>query len=147
MSKLRNIVRFTKPILSMVFGMVLSSASPAHGLDGLVIANDSVPVSQIAPSMVKDIYVGKTMYWSGGQAIVLVVAGNAADAAIQEASGMSATQFRTHWQRLGFSGRGQPPKKAEDVARAVALVRATKGAIAIIPAGMEAKGVKTLEVK
>lgn len=113
----------------------------------MVIANDSVPVTQIAPSLVKDIYVGKTMYWSGGQAIVLVVAGNATDEAIQEASGMSSTQFRTHWQRLGFSGRGQPPKKADDVAKAIALVKATKGAIAIVPAGTDLKGVKTLEVK
>lgn len=131
----------------MVLGMVLSSSRLAHGFDGMVIANDSVPVTQIAPSLVKDIYVGKTMYWSGGQAIVLVVAGNATDEAIQEASGMSSTQFRTHWQRLGFSGRGQPPKKADDVAKAIALVKATKGAIAIVPAGTDLKGVKTLEVK
>lgn len=113
----------------------------------MVIGNLSVPANQIAPSLVKDIYVGKTMYWGGGQAIVLVVAGNSTDGAIQEASGMSPTQFRTHWQRLGFSGRGQPPKKAEDVEKAVALVRGTKGAIAIIPTGTDVKGVKVLEVK
>jgi hypothetical protein len=127
--------------------MVLSFVPQAFGLDGIVIGNESVSANQIAPSLVKDIYVGKTMYWGGGQAIVLVVAGNATDAAIQEASGMSPTQFRTHWQRLAFSGRGQPPKKADDVAKAIALVRATKGAIAIVPAGTEIKGVKTLEVK
>jgi hypothetical protein len=127
--------------------MVLSSSLSAHGFDGMVIANDNVTVGQIAPSLVKDIYVGKTMYWNGGQAIVLVVAGNATDAAIQEASGMSPTQFRTHWQRLGFSGRGQPPKKADDVAKAIALVKATKGAIAIVPAGTDVKGAKTLQVK
>jgi hypothetical protein len=131
----------------MLLGVGLSLALQARGIDGIVIGNDSVPADQIAPSLVKDIYVGKTMYWGGGQAIVLVVAGNATDAAIQEASGMSPTQFRTHWQRLGFSGRGQPPKKADDVAKAIALVRATKGAIAIVPAGTEIKGVKTLEVK
>lgn len=140
-------MKFTKPILSVVLGTVLLPASPAHGFDGMVIANDSVPASQIAPSLVKDIYVGKTMYWTGGQAIVLVTAGSTTDAAIQDASGMSPTQFRTHWQRLGFSGRGQPPKKAEDVTKAIALVKATKGAIAIVPAGTEVKGVKTLEVK
>ena len=141
------LARNTKPILGTVLGMAFSLASQASALDGIVIANDSVPANQLAPSMVKDIYVGKTMYWEGGQAIVLVVAGNSTDAAIQEASGMSSTQFRTHWQRLGFSGRGQPPKKADDVARAIALVRATKGAIAIIPAGAEIAGVKTLDVK
>lgn len=128
-------------------GAVWLSAFAAHALDGIVIANESVPVKDISAPMVKDIYVGKTMYWAGGQGIVLVVAGSATDTAIQEASGMSATQFRTHWQRLGFSGRGQPPKKADDVAKAVALVRATKGAIAIVPSGTDVTGLKSLEVK
>jgi hypothetical protein len=136
----------TKQPLGLLLGVLLLSHE-ARSLDGIVIANDSVPADYLGQSMVKDIYVGKTMYWSGGQAIVLVVAGNSADAAVQEASGMSPTQFRTHWQRLAFSGRGQPPKKADDVAKAIALVSATKGAIAIVPVGTELKGVKTLEVK
>lgn len=140
-------VKFYKPILGLALGMVLSLATPASGLDGVIIANDSVPVTQISASLVKDIYVGKTMYWADGQEIVLVVAGGATDATIQEASGMSSTQFRTHWQRLGFSGRGQPPKKAESVEKAIAIVRATKGAVAIVPSGTDAKGVKSLEVK
>jgi hypothetical protein len=48
---------------------------------------------------------------------------------------------------LVFSGRGQLPKKAEDAASLVALVAATKGAIALAPADFELNGVKTLEIK
>lgn len=132
-------------------GLALASAllvsSSAVALDGIVIANESVAASSIEAGALKDIYTGKTMYWEGGAAIVIVVVGDKTDAALQAASGMGASQFKTHWQRLGFSGRGQPPKKADDVEKAIALVSSTKGAVAIVPAGTDAKGVKKIEVK
>jgi len=58
-----------------------------------------------------------------------------------------ASQFKTHWQRLGFSGRGQPPKKADDVGKVIALVSDTKGAVAIVPAGTDTRGVKKIDIK
>jgi hypothetical protein len=60
---------------------------------------------------------------------------------------MDASQFRTFWQRLVFSGRGQLPKKAEDADSLVALVAANKGAIALVPADAGLKDVKILDVK
>lgn len=131
----------------VVLGVMLFATVELHALDAVVIANDSVSVTQLSPSALKAIYTGKTMYWEGGQGISLVVADGSADAALQEASGMGATQFRTHWQRLAFSGRGQPPKKVDNVEKAIALVKATRGAIAILPAGTDVKGVRKLEVK
>lgn len=131
----------------LALGVTLLSCCAASALDGIVIANESVTASSLDAAALKDIYTGKTMYWDGGQAVVIVVAGDKTDAAVQEASGMGASQFKTHWQRLGFSGRGQPPKKADDVEKAIALVSSTKGAVAIVPAGTDAKGVKKIEVK
>jgi hypothetical protein len=122
-------------------------ALQASALDGIVIANDSVPAASLDAGALKDIYAGKTMYWEGGQAVVIVVAGDKADAALEQASGMNASAFKTFWQRLAFSGRGQQPKKVDDTAAAMALVASTKGAIAIVPAGTELKGVKKIEVK
>ena len=132
-------------------GLALASAllvsSSAVALDGIVIANESVAASSLEAGALKDIYTGKTMYWEGGAAIVIVVAGDKTDAALQDASGMGASQFKTHWQRLGFSGRGQPPKKTDDAEKAVALVSSTKGAVAIVPAGTDLKGVKKIDIK
>ena len=119
----------------------------AAALDGIVIANPQVAVSSLNAAALKDIYTGKTMYWEGGQAVVIVVAGDKADAALEQASNMKASAFRIFWQRLAFSGRGQQPKKADDAGAAMALVASTKGAIAILPAGTETKGVKIVEVK
>jgi hypothetical protein len=125
----------------------LCAVATAKALDGVVAANEGVPAASLDASALKDILTGKTMYWEGGAAVVIVLAGDKADAAMEQASGMNASSFKTHWQRLAFSGRGQPPKKADDVEKALALVASTKGAIVILPAGTEPKGAKKIEVK
>lgn len=113
----------------------------------VVIANEGAPGTSITAAALKDIYNGKTMYWDGGAAIAIVYAGDKTDAELKEASGMDTGAFKTFWQRLAFSGRGQQPKKADDVAAAVALVASTKGAIAVVPADAAVAGVKKLELK
>ena len=79
--------------------------------------------------------------------MIIAVLPDKTDAALQQASGMEASQFKTFWQRLAFSGRGQEPKKAEDANALVALVAANKGAIAIVPADTALTGVKKIEIK
>lgn len=126
---------------------VALSALRAHALDGaVVIASEDAPAASLTADELKDILTGKTMYWQGGQAVTILYVGDT-DAALQAACGMNASQFKTHWQRIAFSGRGQAPKKADDVAGLVTQVAATKGAIAIAPANAELKGVKKIEVK
>lgn len=137
--------------LTRKFGLLCAalifSALQALALDGIVIVNESVSAASLEAGALKDIYTGKTMYWEGGQAVLIVMVGDKTDAALEQASGMNASAFKMFWQRIAFSGRGQQPKKAEDGAEAVALVASTKGAIAIVPADTELKGVKKIEIK
>jgi len=128
--------------------VLLSGILPIRALDGaIVIANSSLAADSLSADALKDVYTGKTKYWEGGQNIVIVVLSDKTDAAVQQASGMEASQFKTFWQRLAFSGRGQEPKHADDAAAVVALVASTKGAIAIVPADTAVAGVKKVEVK
>jgi ABC-type phosphate transport system substrate-binding protein len=120
----------------------------ALALDGVVvIANPGVAVDSLTLVALKDIYTGNTKYWDGGQNIVIAVLPDKTDDALQQVSGMEASRFKTFWQRLVFSGRGQEPKKADDAAGIVALVASTKGAIALVPADTVLTGVKKIEVK
>jgi ABC-type phosphate transport system substrate-binding protein len=120
----------------------------AQALDGaVVIANPSVAATSLSADALKDIYTGKTKYWDGGQAIIIVVLPNKTDAALQQASGMDSSSFKTFWQRLAFSGRGQEPKRADDAGSLVALVASTKGAIAIAPADAALTGVNKIDIK
>jgi ABC-type phosphate transport system substrate-binding protein len=120
----------------------------AQALDGAVlIANSSVTADSLSAGSLKNIYTGKTKYWDGGQAIIIAVLPDETDAALEQASGLDPSSFRTFWQRLVFSGRGQEPQKAFDAAALVALVASTKGAIALVPANAILTGVKIIEVK
>lgn len=127
---------------------LLFAAFPARALDGVVvIANPSVKPAAIGTSALKAIYTDKTKYWKDGQAVVIVVLAEKTDAAIKQVSGMDGGQFKTFWQRLAFSGRGQEPKRANSASAVVSLVASTKGAVALVPTGTNLQGVKKLEVK
>jgi hypothetical protein len=125
--------------------LVAAAGVRAEAVD--VIANEGVAVSALEKGVLKDILLGKTPYWEGGQAVTIVVLTDKADAVLQEVAGMSASAFKTHWQRLTFSGRGKQPKEADSVEKVMALVAENKGAVALVPAGTALKGVKKLEVK
>jgi ABC-type phosphate transport system substrate-binding protein len=115
--------------------------------DVVVITNQSTREDEITAAALKNIYTGRTNYWQGGEHIVIAVLDNQIDEALNEVSGMDPSQFRTFWQRLVFSGRGEEPRVAQDPASLVALVASTKGAVALAPAGTPLDGVKVIELK
>lgn len=132
--------------------MLFIGAARAAALDGVVIiANEGVQADSIDAASLKDIYTGRTAYWPDGQSVKLAVlddqiAGKT-DAALEEVSGMDNSHFKTFWQRMVFSGRGQMPQKFGDAASLAAYVASTRGAIAIVPADADLKGVKIIEAK
>jgi ABC-type phosphate transport system substrate-binding protein len=127
--------------LALVIGIGRATA-----FDGVVIANENVATASLSADELKNILTGKTMYWDGGEAIVIVYVGDKTDAQLKSACGMESSAFKTFWQRLAFSGRAKPPKKVDDVGAAVAEVAATKGAIAVVTADAAVSGVKNLTV-
>ncbi len=134
--------------IGLLIALLAAGSFRAFALDGaVVIANSSVAADSLSADALKDIYTAKTKYWDGGQAIIIALLPDKTDAALQQACGMDTSSFKTFWQRLAFSGRGQEPKKADDAAALVALVASTKGAIAIVPADAALTGVKKIEIK
>ena len=128
--------------------LLFAGAFKALALDGaVVIANPGVAADSLSADELKDIYTAKTKYWDNGQVIVIVLLPKTTDAALQQASGMEVSQFRTFWLRLAFFGRASQPRKADDAAALVALVAATKGAIALVPADAALSGVKIIKIK
>jgi ABC-type phosphate transport system substrate-binding protein len=119
----------------------------ANAFDGVVIVDDSTPATSLKADELKNILTGKTKYWENGTAIVIVYVDQKAEKELQSACGMNSSAFKTFWQRLAFSGRGQQPKKADDVPAAVALVKANKGSIAVVTADADITGVKKVEIK
>jgi ABC-type phosphate transport system substrate-binding protein len=136
--------------IGLVCAVLLASVLPAAALDGIVvIVNEGVAADSISAAALKDIYTGRTKYWPDGQSVEIALLDDetgTTDAALNEVSGMGASYFRTFWQRIVFSGRGQQPDRIGDTASLVAHVASTKGAIALVPADADLKGVKIIEV-
>ena len=136
--------------IGLVCAVLLAGVLSAAALDGVVvIVNKGVAANSISAAALKDIYTGNTKYWPDGQNVDIALLDDetgTTDAALNEVSGMGASYFRTFWQRMVFSGRGQQPDRIGDAASLVAFVAATKGAIALVPADADLKGVKIIEV-
>jgi ABC-type phosphate transport system substrate-binding protein len=134
--------------IGLLVVLLAARAVRALALDGaVVIVNSKVAADSLSADELKAIYTARTEYWDDGQAVVIAVLPDKTDAALQQASGMEASQFKTFWLRLEFSGRGSPPKKANDAAALVALVASTQGAIALVPADATLTGVKKIKIK
>ena len=137
--------------IGLVCAVLLAGVLSAAALDGVVvIVNKGVAANSISAAAVKNIYTDRTTYWPDGQNVDIALLDDetgTTDVALNEVSGMGASYFRTFWQRIVFSGRGQQPDKISDVASLVAFVASTKGAIALVPANADLKGVKKLEIK
>jgi ABC-type phosphate transport system substrate-binding protein len=134
--------------IGLLTALLAAGSVRALALDGaVVIVNPSVTADSLSADELKNIYTARTRYWDDGRAIIIVVLPDKTDAALQQASGMDGSQFKTFWQRLAFSGRGSEPEKADDAAALVAFVAATKGAIALVPADAVLTGVKKIEIK
>jgi len=135
---------------NLAFAIMLFPAGALHArpLTGaVVITNEGVPIDHISATALRNIYTGRTKYWEGGDEIVIILLADITDDGLIELSGMDSSEFRTFWQRLVFSGRGEEPKKSVDVPSLIRLVASTRGAIALAPADAPLKGVKVLEVQ
>jgi ABC-type phosphate transport system substrate-binding protein len=142
---MKSIANKAALFVSLMLAVVSMPAMADGGAD--VIVNNSVSAASVDKAALKDILLGKTAYWQGGEAVVIVVLKDKTDSAIEEITGMSASAFRTYWQRLTFSGRGKQPKEADSEEKLLATLAETKGAIALVPSGTALNGVKKLEVK
>ena len=134
--------------IGLLVALLMTGSLHALALDeAVVIANSSVAADRLSAEELKNIYTDRTKYWDDGQAVIIVVLPGKTDAALQQASGMSGSQFKTFWQRLAFSGRGSEPEKAGDTAALVNFVASTKGAIALVPADARLTAVKVIQIK
>lgn len=138
----------TRVLKMAALGLLLSvGVQFAGALDGVVVSNESAPAASLTADELKNILTGKTKYWDGGDAIIIVYVDGQTDAVLKEACGMDGSGFKTFWQRLAFSGRGSAPKKVDTVEEAVKTVASTKGAIAVVTADANTAGTKKIEVK
>jgi ABC-type phosphate transport system substrate-binding protein len=116
----------------------LSFASASAFAGTAVIVSSSSPVKSLSKDEAAALYLGKTSTLpAGGSAKLydLADANPEREKFYQAATGKSASQVKSVWSRLVFSGRAVPPKELGSDAAVVKAVAADPSAVGYVDSG------------
>ncbi len=125
-----------------IASIAIVSASMIHAAPAVVVNADNPDA--VDGDALTAYLIGKRKFWEGGSEVVIAVLKDDADAsgALEQFTKMNDSRFKSHWQRLAFSGRGTMPKQFSDPAALVAFVKVNKGAIGLVTDTADLSSVK-----
>lgn len=116
----------------LLAALVAATALALHAESALV-GHKGLAGQALDAEAVKAVLLGKKV--TLGNAHVVIVIAKTSDGQeqfLQQAVGMSTSQFQNHWRRLFMTGGGSAPKIVENDAEALKLAAETPGAVAIL---------------
>src|ERR1700691_1530157 len=131
-------------LITLALGLVLGAAVRA---DVVAVVSSKNPLASLSKSQVADIFLGKTARFPDGTLAVPIdqEEGSAArDEFYATFTGKSPAQIKSHWMKIIFTGRGQPPMAASDSAEVRHLVAENPRAISYIERSAVDASVKVL---
>ena len=126
--------------LCPVFGGTVSA-------DVVAVISTRNPVTSMSKSQVADIFLGKTVRFPDGTRAEPIdqAEGSSARAEFYATfTGKSPAQIKSHWTKIIFTGRGQPPVAVSTSAEVRRLIAANPRAIGYIERGAVDSTVKVL---
>ncbi|WP_347332416.1 hypothetical protein [Marinimicrobium locisalis] len=129
---------------------LLSAMGSLSWAEIVVVASQESPVRELTAVQLTDIYLGRLTRLPGGPAVLpldQVEHSSAHREFYQQYLGRTPAQIRSHWSRLIFTGRGQPPKAvSSDAAMAEALKR-NPNAIGYMDSETLPEGLRVIDVE
>ena len=128
-----------------------SSKDDAEPISGFqVIINAANPTESMSASTVAKIFLKKVRRWDNNESITAVDL-DAKDPVrkvfTRKIHGKSVTAIKSFWQRMIFSGRGQPPEEKGSQEEVLEFVRSTPGGIGYVSDDITlGDGVKELKI-
>lgn len=115
----------------------------------IVVANKSVPDSQLTKDDVKAIFLGEKTKWSNDTKIIFVLLKTPElhEKFIKDYIGKSPSQFDNFWKQQIFTGKGKMPETFNDEKVLLDYLVKTDGAIAYISSDITANNIKKIEIK
>ena len=88
----------------------------------------------IDDAFIHSVLTGTERFWANGDEVLIALLKTdpQTEKALSRYSGMTASKFKNHWQRIAFSGRGKMPKQFTQIEDLVEYVKRNPGAIAIV---------------
>lgn len=139
-------------IFTALAAMVLAISANGAALTAeiVVIVSAKSQVMSLSASQVADIFLGKvSRFPDGNQAIAIDQPEESAARELfySQFTGKSAAQVRSHWSKIIFTGRGQPPRQVLSSAEAKRLVVENPNAIAYIESRLVDASVRVVPAK
>jgi hypothetical protein len=132
-----------------MFWLGSAHASRASQEEFKVIVNPGNPMSVVERDFLRDAYLKKATNWPNGLAIRpidLVGKLPTRELFIAEVLRKTPAQLRSYWTQRIFSGLGVPPPEADTAQAAIRYVLSNKGAVAYLPANVDAGGAKVVSL-
>lgn len=125
-------IRYKTLAHAALFYALALTASPCHANEPILLHPKNEKT--IGAEHIRSMLTGSERFWDNGQEVLIAVLKNdpAAERALIRYSGMTASKFKNHWQRIAFSGRGKMPKQFNNIEEIQEFVKRTPGALAII---------------
>jgi len=131
-------------LFSVAICLVLCETTRA---DVVAVVSSKNPVTSLSHAQVADIFLGKTARFPDGTVAVPIdqAEGSAArDEFYATFAGKSPVQVKSHWTKIIFTGRGQPPRAVSNGTEVRQLIAANSQAISYIERSAVDSSVKIL---
>ncbi len=127
--------RLNRVGLCALFGLALSLAVGTVFADVVAVVSSNSAIATLNKAQVTDIFLGKvSRFPNGAQAVPIdqEEGSPARDEFYTAYAGKSAAQMKSHWAKIMFTGRGQPPKTASNSVKVKTIIAANPQAIGYI---------------
>jgi hypothetical protein len=116
-----------------LFAALVAATVVSLRAESALVGNKGLSGQTLDAEAIKAVLLGKKVTL-GDARVVIIIAKNSAgqEQFLQQAVGMSTSQFQNHWRRLFMTGGGSAPKIVETDAEVEKLVSETAGAVAIV---------------
>ena len=134
------------------FALALGLASTGRAAESgfKVIVHPENPVTSVDREFLRNAFLKKASGWSTGETIRPVDLASrypARDQFTHQILRKTPAQLRSYWNQQIFSGKGVPPPEATTPRQAIEYVLAHPGAVGYLPADVDPRGAKVIEVR
>jgi ABC-type phosphate transport system substrate-binding protein len=146
----RRPILYVLTFLAMLFGISGQARSQTRATDMAVVVNPSTPISDLSMAEVRKVFRGDRQYWTKDVPVVLLIRAPRSrerDVILKTLYEMTESQFKQYWIAKIFRAEATAAPKivySNDMAKE--LVSVIPGAIAFIPEGDVAEGLKIVKI-
>ena len=136
-------------VLVLAIGLALARATAADDADAgfRVIVHPDNPIVSVDRAFLREAFLKKATDWGDGKTIRPVDLASVRERFARAVLKKTPSQLKNYWNQQIFSGKGVPPPEASSADAVIAYVLANPGAIGYLPAGVDPRRAKVIEVK